>query len=154
MKIVSVIVLVFIATIAFAGDKAPWVDMKDCPICKNVSSEEGLMENMTWEHHLTATGVMTVSTIKPEFHQKFNKAKSAMKELLGKVVSGEKIQVCDYCTSISSLLKEGAKAENVITKASDIMVISSTDEATIAKIHIHAQKTIDFLNAAHAGHNH
>jgi len=154
MRIVSAIILVLIAAVALAGVTAPWVDMKSCPICMNVSSEEGLMENMTWEHHLTATGVMIVSTVKSEFQPQFARAKAEMKKLLGKVVEGEEIQVCGYCTSLSSLLKEGAKAENIVTKASDIMLISSTDEATIGNIHAHAQKTIDFLSAAHAGHDH
>ena len=45
------------------------------------------MENMVWEHHLTATGVMTVSTVKPEFQPQFAQAKARMKELLGKVVA-------------------------------------------------------------------
>ena len=112
------------------------------------------MENMIWEHHLTATGVMTVSTIKPEFQPQFAQAKARMKELLGKVVAGEAIQVCGYCTSIASLLNGGAKAENVVTKVSDIVLISSTDEATIAKIHAHAQKTIDFLEATSGDYNH
>ena len=154
MRIVSVFFFVLMATVAIAGDDAPWVDMKGCPICMNVSSEEGLMENMTWEHHLTATGVMTLSTVKPEFQPQFARAKAGMKELLGKVVAGAEISICGYCTSISSLLKEGAKAENIVTKASDIMLISSTDEAMIAKIHAHAQKTIEFLSATHEGHDH
>jgi hypothetical protein len=154
MKTASVLILILIAIVASAGENAPWVDMKNCPICKNVSSEKGLMENMTWEHHLTATGVMTVSTVKPEFQKAFEQAKARMQELLGQVVAGEKIQVCGYCTSISSLLKEGAKAENVITHAGDIVLISSTDEAMIARIHAHAQKTIDFLKPAHEGHDH
>ncbi|MDH3892159.1 MAG: hypothetical protein OEV49_13860 [candidate division Zixibacteria bacterium] len=154
MKIAATLILLLIATVTFAGDNAPWVDMKDCPICSNVSSEEGLMENMTWEHHLTATGVMTVSTIKPDYQEKFDRAKGRMKEIMGKVVAGEEIQVCGYCTSLSLLLKKGAKADNVTTQASDIMVVSSTDEATIAGIHTHAEKTIAFLGAAHAGHDH
>ena len=154
MRIVSIMVLVFIATVALAGENAPWVDMENCPICMNVSSEEGLMENMTWEHHLTSTGVMTVSTVKPKYQPKFNEAKAGMKELMGKVVAGEKIKVCGYCTSFASLLKAGAKAENIVTKSSDIMLINSTDKATIAKIHAHAKKTIHFLSPSHEGHNH
>ena len=154
MKVVSVIILILIASVAFAGSNAPWVDMKSCPICTNVSSEEGLMENMTWEHHLTATGVMTVSTVKSEFQPQFLRAKAGMKELLGKVVAGDETQVCGYCSSLSSLLKDGAQAENIVTKASDIMLISSTDQTMIARIHAHAQKTIDFLGAAHEGHDH
>mgnify|MGYP001586604766 CR=1 FL=1 len=147
-------VLILVAAVSFAGDKAPWVDMKDCPICMNVSTKEGLMDNMTWEHYLTATGVMIVSTVKPQYQPKFALAKAGMKEMLGKVLAGEDIPVCGYCTSLSSLLKEGAKAENFVTKSSDIMLISSVDEVGIASIHVHAQKTIDFLNSAHKGHDH
>ncbi|MBD3297076.1 MAG: hypothetical protein GF341_00315 [candidate division Zixibacteria bacterium] len=154
MRAVSVVILTLLAVVASAGASGPWVDMDNCPICKNVSSVDGLMENMTWEHHLTATGVMTVSTVKPKFQKQFEGAKARMKETLGKVVKGEAIEVCGYCTSLAALLKTGAKAENVMTVASDIMVVSSTDEATIAKIHDHAQKTIDFLKISHKGHDH
>ena len=145
MRIVSVAILTLFATVAAAGVSGPWVDMDNCPICMNVSSVDGLMENMTWEHHLTATGVMTVSTVKPKFRKQFEGAKARMKETLGKVVEGEAIEVCGYCSSLAALLKTGAKAENVVTAASDIMLISSTDEATITRIHAHAQRTIDFL---------
>ena len=88
------------------------------------------MENMTWEHHLTATGVMTISTVNSEFQPQFARAKAGMKELLGKVVAGEEIQVCGYCSSIASLLKGGAKAENVVTKASDIMLMAPMEWPT------------------------
>ena len=151
MKMISTLILVLLATVAFAGDQAPWVDFQGCPICSNVTHEEGLMENMAWEHHLTASGVMTVSTVKPEFQPQFDRAKAKMKAVLGKVLAGEKIEVCGYCTSLTSLLKDGAKAENIITSASDIMMFSSTDEAMILKIHKHAQKTNDFLESAHKG---
>ncbi len=67
MKKTLILLLLFVIPVVFAAETTPWVDMQNCPICKNVSSEKGLMENMTWEHHLTATGVMTVSTVKPEF---------------------------------------------------------------------------------------
>ena len=154
MRTILVVILTLLAAVASAGANDPWVDMDNCPICKNVSSVDGLMENMTWEHHLTATGVMTVSTIKPQFQKQFEGAKARMKETLGKVVKGEAIDVCGYCISLAALLRTGAKAENVVTAASDIMLVSSTDEATIAKIHAHAQKTIDFLKPSHEGHDH
>lgn len=153
MRIASVLILVLVAAVAFASDNAPWVDMENCPVCKNITAQEGLLENMTWEHHLTATGVMTVSTVKPEFQPQYAKAKAGMQKEIGRVMAGEDIKVCDYCTSISSLMMAGAKTENISTKACDIMLISSTDEAIIAKIHAHAQKTIDFLSAAPAGDN-
>ena len=79
---------------------------------------------------------------------------NSMQELMGKVVAGEEINVCGYCTSVASLIKSGAAVENIVTEGSDIMLISSTDKASIQKIHDHAEKTIAFLKAAHAGHDH
>jgi len=133
---------------AYGGEKAPFVDMLNCPICKNVSNEKGLMENMKWEHHLTATGVMTVSTVKPKYQPQFDRAKAGMKDLVGKVLAGEKMDICSYCTSVTSLLKEGAKSDNFTTHGADVMVISSTDQEMIQKIHAHGQQAIDFVKSA------
>jgi len=154
MKSALVFALTVMAAAAVAGDQTPWVDMESCPICVNVTNEEGLTENMVWEHHLTATGVMTLTTVPPDYQPKFVRAKGRMKEILGKVVAGEAIDVCGYCSSIASLLKSGAKAENIVTSASDILFISATDEVVIKDIQVHGQKTIDFLQVAQDGHDH
>ncbi len=146
------LLLMLVVPAAFGGEEAPFVDMLNCPICKNVSNEKGLMENMTWEHHLTATGIMTVSTVKPEYQPQFDRAKAGMKDLVGKVLAGEKMDICDYCTSITSLLKEGAKADNITTHGADVMVISSTDKEMIQKIRVHGQQAIDFVEGIQEGH--
>jgi hypothetical protein len=152
MKSASVLVLI-IAAAAVAGVQIPWVDMTGCPICVNVSNEEGLTENMIWEHHLTASGAMTVFTVKPDYQEKFERAKGRMKEILGKVVEGEEIEVCGYCTSLATLLKRGAKAENIVTSASDVTLLSATDQTVIKEIREHGQKTIDFIQSSHTGHD-
>ena len=142
--------LLLIAAVAVGGEKSPWVDMFNCPICMNVSSEDGLMENMTWEHHLTATGVMTVSTVKPEYQPHFDRAKAGMKDLVGKVLAGDDMEICGYCTSVTSLLKQGAKVDNITTHGADVMVVSSADKEMIQKIHAHGQQAIDFVKSTQA----
>jgi len=154
MKKTLMLILILISVVANAGENAPWVDMMNCPVCKNVSSEDGLMENMTWEHHLTATGLMTVSTVKPAFQSKFVRAKAGMKKMIDKFMSGEEMDLCEYCTSVTSLLKKGVTSEIITTHGADVMLISSTDKDMIEKIHAHGQKTIDFLNPVHTGHEH
>ena len=154
MKKTFVMILILIASVVNAGDNAPWVDMVNCPICKNVSAEEGLAENMKWEHHLTSTGMMSVFTISPEFQPKFDRAKAGMMEKIGEVLNGEKLDICGYCTSVTSLLKEGVKTDNIITHSGDVTLISSTDEAMIAKIQTHGQKIIKFLSPSHENHKH
>lgn len=148
MKRTIILFLMLLVVGVQAVENAPWVDMVNCPICSNVTAEKGLSENMTWEHHLTATGLMTVFTVNPEFQAQFDRAKAGMKEKIGQVLAGEKLNICSYCTSVTTLLKNGIKSDNVITKGSDVTVLSSTDQAMIDKIHQHGQTTIDFLNSA------
>ena len=151
MKKTIILLMILLAVGVQAGEKAPWVDMVNCPICNNVTAEKGLSQNMNWEHHLTATGMISVFTIKPDFQPKFDRAKAGMLEKIGEVLNGEELKICGYCTSVTTLLKEGAKSENIVTHSGDVFVISSTDEAMIAKIHTHGQTTINFLNSAHNG---
>ena len=145
MKQIVVLMLILLSVVANAGEKAPFVDMVNCPICNNVTAEEGLAENMKWEHHLTSTGMMSVFTINPEFQPQFDRAKAGMVEKIGKVLDGEELDICGYCTSVTSLLKDGLKSENFVTHSGDVTLLSSTDEVMIAKIHTHGQKIIDFL---------
>ncbi len=154
MKKAIVLAILLLAVVVNAGENAPWVDMVNCPICKNVTAEEGLAQNMKWEHHLTSTGMMSIFTIKAEFQPQFDRAKAGMLEKIGKVLDGEKLEICGYCTSVTSLLKDGLKSENFVTHSGDVTLISSTDKAMIAKIHTHGQKIIDFLKPAQEGHKH
>ncbi|KAA3631813.1 MAG: hypothetical protein DWP97_12270 [Calditrichaeota bacterium] len=142
----TIFLLLMLLTAAVQADESkPWVDMINCPICNNVTAEEGLAENMTWEHQLTATGMVSSFTVKPEFMPHFKRAKAGMKEKIDLVMAGDKLDICGYCTSVTDLLKVGVKADNVITKGSDVMVLSSIDAEMIKKIHAHGQATIDFL---------
>ncbi len=144
------LLLMLVAPAAFGGEKAPFVDMLGCPICQNVSNEKGLMENMKWEHHLTGTGVITVSTVKPEYQPQFDRAKAGMLDLVGKVLAGEEMDICSYCTSVTSLVMEGAKVDHITTHGADVMVVSSTEEELIQKIHKHGRQAIDFVKSASA----
>ena len=49
--------LTLTVAVATAGDKA-WFDLENCGMCKNMMAEEGLMENMKWETHAIAAGLM------------------------------------------------------------------------------------------------
>jgi hypothetical protein len=151
---------------ALAGDDVAWMDMENCAMCKNMSAEEGLMENMSFEHHLTAMGMMSMCVVKPGFEEKYAKAAAGMMETQKMMMAGEKVDLCGLCISMGSLMQSGAKVEQIETKGGHVMLMSSSDEAMIAKIHAHGQKTIDYMAKMaekmksgaevdpHAGHNH
>ncbi len=157
---IATTVVALFASVTLAGDTAPWVDVVNCAICSNLSAEEGLLENMKWEYHLTATGAIAASTVKPEFVEKYNRAALNISARIKEVMGGAELSICAYCTSLTGMMKDGATVDKVKTHGSVLLVISSTDDEMIARIRSHGQKTIEFIAefmtapVTHAGHNH
>lgn len=163
------LVLAVVVSAALAQDEAPWVDMYGCAICNNITAEEGLLENMTWEHNRTATGMVTVTTVKPDFTEQYGRAMQNMGVKIGEVMGGAELEICDHCVSVTGMMKDGVSVDKFTTHGGHVMAISSTDEAMIGRIHAHLEKTNSFLDAAkkvnaeseasgaktgHEGHNH
>ncbi|MFQ5608594.1 MAG: hypothetical protein ACE5GA_11665, partial [Candidatus Zixiibacteriota bacterium] len=123
---------------------------------------EGLMENMTCEHHLIGSGFMTITTVNPDYTEAFNRSMDKMKEMGAKLAKGEKANLCGYCVSHGSLMMAGAKIENLETGVGYIMLATSSDPKLVEKIHAHGQRTIDEYATmlklqkedSHEGHDH
>ena len=145
---------------AMAGDTA-WFDLEGCDICKNMTAEEGLMENMTWENHLTADGYFSVTVVTEGYEEKFERSMANMEATGAKMATGEKLHLCGFCQSFGGLYMAGATIENFETVGGHIGMVTSRDPAVIKQIHAHAQKTIDEYammfggeEDSHSGHNH
>lgn len=144
--------------LAAGSDEKPWMDPQNCDMCKSVLQEEGLMQNMHPEHHKIATGMVSVCTVSPDFADAYARAKSGMMETKKRMEAGEEVKLCQFCISMGSLMEAGATMENFTTEGGDVTVLTATDEALIAKIHEHTQKSIDFMakmaEMGHEGHGH
>ena len=154
----STLVVVVLAIVVFplgllsAGEDAPWMDMKNCSMCKNLYEQEGLMDHMTWEHHKISSGMMSITTVAPEYREKYQHAMQGMQETGKRLMSGEKMELCHFCQTMGALMQSGARMENVHTNVGDVMLITSSDPKVVEKIHEHAQKTIEFMEMAHGEH--
>jgi hypothetical protein len=127
-----------------AGTEKPWFDMQNCPICKSMTAETGLMEHMTWNTYLTATGMMGVCNVDPKYKDAYMRANTKMMAVVKDLEAGKDVgPLCGFCTSYTNLMKAGAKSETFPTASGDIMLLTSTDPAVIDQIHTHAQRTID-----------
>ena len=125
-----------------ATEKA-WFDMQNCPLCKAMTAETGLMENMSLDTYTTATGCMGVCTVDPKYKDAHMRATTKMMATLKDLEAGKDVgPLCGYCTSYGALVKAGAKSEMFTTPSGDVMLLTSTDPATITKIHAHAERTI------------
>ena len=158
----TIVALVMVSAVAAqAGDDGPWFDMANCAMCKNLLTEKGLLENMTWENHLIANGALSFTSVTPEYKDAYQQMGKAMEAAGAKLMAGEQLPLCNFCQSYGALMMAGAKAEMVETAGGDIGLITSTDPELVKKIHAHTQRTIDEYNKmfggeaqGHQGHGH
>jgi hypothetical protein len=146
-KILAALAIVAVALVAlptaFAAQGESWFDLEGCSMCKSMSSEKGLMENMEWENHLTTDGMMTVTVVKHGYEEAFERAMTNMEATGAKLMAGEDLYLCGFCTSYGSLHMAGANFENFQTAGGHINLVTSRDPAIIETIHAHGQTTID-----------
>ena len=146
--------------VAEAGDKA-WFDMENCAMCQNLSGEPGLLDHMTWENHVISNGMMSFTSVDPEYQEKYEKAKKNMEATGQKLMSGEQMNLCGSCMSFGGLVMAGVNMEVVNIKAGEVMLMTSTDEALVKKIQDHAKKNSEEYekhfaegDKGHEGHGH
>jgi len=140
--------------LAAAPGATPWFDLENCSMCKNMSSEEGLMEHMEWENHLTTDGMMSITIVAAGYEEAFARSMKNMKATGEKLMTGEKMYLCGFCQSYGGLHMAGANFEHIETKAGTIELVTSHDPAIVKKIHAHGQKTIDEYNKMVAAESH
>lgn len=136
--------VVAVAAFVIADDK-PWFDLEKCSMCTGMMAQEGLMENMTWNHYLTKNGMMTVTTIAEGYREKYDASHKTMMETVEKLKAGEEMYLCGFCTRHGELAQAGVSMEHFSTKAGEVSLMTSTDEKQVEEIRAFAQKTIDEL---------
>ena len=133
------------------GDSA-WLDLENCSMCKSMHAEEGLMENMKWENHKIATGMMSVTVVDPAFEDAYGRSMKAMHEMGQRMHEGEQMPLCGFCKSMGKLMMDGAKMENFDTNGGHVMLITAMDPKVINDIHDHVTKTQDEFAKMTAAH--
>ena len=136
--------VIVVAAFVIADDK-PWFDLEKCAMCTGMMAQEGLMDNMTWDHYLTKNGMMTVGTVADGYQEKYAAMKATMDKTVEKMKAGEEMYLCGFCTRHGELAQAGVNKEHFSTKAGEVSLMTSTDEKQIEEIHAFAQKTIDEL---------
>ena len=162
LSVVTILALLAAVAVVIAGNEGeqPWFDLDNCGMCRHMSSEEGLMEHMDWEHYLISNGWMTVTTVAPEYLEAFERAHTGMGKVVEKMAQGEEVHLCGFCQSYMGLALAGAKIENVKTGAGFIGLVTSSDAAVVAKIQVHAKRTMDEYqkmmeaDGEHGSHDH
>jgi hypothetical protein len=138
MRIQSIAVvagLLFVLGLTFAGE----ADFHNCALCKPLMAEPNLMQNMKWDTKKIATGMVSITTVPPDFEQAYARAHSAMMANVAKLEAGTPMDLCPFCQGMNKLAAAGAKIENIDGAGAHVMVVSSQDPAVIQKIHEHVK---------------
>lgn len=139
------------AGLAVAGDEAPWFDMANCDICKAMLTPEGMLHEIGWQHYLTQSGAMSVTVVPATRSADWATAKGAMMAAGEKMGKGEALELCPFCQSMGGLFTSGkVQMEEFTTIGGDVMLLTSTDPATVGAIHSHFQRTIDEMKKMEA----
>ncbi|HEX9640475.1 MAG TPA: hypothetical protein VGB13_04105 [Candidatus Krumholzibacteria bacterium] len=152
-SILVLLALSLCAGVAVAGEGGAWFDLVNCGMCKNLSATPGMLDAMTWNHYVIDEGMMTVAVVPEQYEEAWHKAKEAMHATGQKMMAGEEMQLCGYCTSFGQILQTGkANMEVVETLAGEVTLVTSGDEATIAMIQEHAKRSMAEMEKMAAMH--
>jgi len=152
------IIVVLAAAAAIAGE-APWFDMDNCAMCKNLSKHEGLLENMSWEQYNISNGIVAVAMVKPDYMKAYRTAHMEMGEVSERLYKGKQLEMCSSCSALGACLMEGASQEYVETSHGDVWIVTSDNKETVAKLQKWSKRNMDEMakmhgDSDHSGHSH
>jgi hypothetical protein len=135
--------MVLTVAVAAAAPSGSWLDLENCAMCKNLTDDQELFANMTWDTRLFANGLVEVTTVPAHFEERFEKLTAKMQDTSAKMMGGEQLPMCGMCMSYGNLMMAGVSMDQMTVDDARISVISSRDPEVVEKIRTHGQKTID-----------
>ena len=142
-RLTMISILVLTAVAASAAPTGGWFDLENCAMCKNLTSDQELFDNMDWDNQLFANGVVEITSVPPHFQERYGKLMAKMQATVAKMQSGEQLPMCNMCMSYGALMMAGATMDQITSGNTHITVISSRDPKVVEKIRRHGQTTID-----------
>jgi hypothetical protein len=133
-------VLLLFSTFAFS-DEDSWFDMENCEFCVTLTEDPHLLANTTWEHHKITNGLVSVTTVKPDFMDAYKKATAKMNEVGKKWEAGEEVKMCNMCKSMGELFALGIITDHIETKHGTVTIMTSTDPEKVARIQAWGDRT-------------
>jgi hypothetical protein len=138
MRIRSIAVLLGLL-LALGVTLAGEADFHNCAVCKPLMAEPNLMQHMKWDTHTIATGMVSITTVHPDYEEAYARAHTAMMAAVAKLEGGAPMDLCPFCQGMTRLMEAGAKIENVEGAGAHVMVVTSQDPAVIQQIHDHVK---------------
>jgi len=127
------------ASVVGADDMA-WFDMQNCAMCKNITSHEGLMENIVWEQHPISNGVVSVTTVPANYLDSYRSCHADMEKTGMKMQSGQAMTMCGSCTALGMCMMKGVGMEYVKTSTGDVWIMTSDKPELVKEVQAWAER--------------
>lgn len=133
--------MALIIPLAIMAQDKPWFDMENCAFCKCLTEDPHLIKNMSWEYHDITDGLLSITTVAPEFKESYLKAQKAMEKIAMEMSSGKTgIATCGHCDYFGKLMVAGARFEMVESGVGYIMLITTDNPEVLKMIHEFGQR--------------
>jgi hypothetical protein len=133
-----------VSGLALAGDEA-WFDMEHCSFCKNLMDDPELLHHMTWEQYNLSNGIISVTTVDPEYVEAFAASSAKMAKVGEELMQGKQMPMCNSCKALGMIMMKGPKSEEVKTKHGEIWMMTSDDPAVVKELQGWAKRNMDEL---------
>jgi hypothetical protein len=151
LVLAAAVVLVVAFSIVQAGDE-PWFDMENCSFCKNLATEPGLLDHMTWEQHNISNGMVSVTWVDEKYMDEYKTAYDNMEKVGKRLEAGEQLPMCQSCMTFGMLMMKGVKQESAKLTHGDVWIVTSDDPAVVKQIQDWATRNMEELKKAHTDH--
>ncbi|HOD66598.1 MAG TPA: hypothetical protein PK186_08945 [candidate division Zixibacteria bacterium] len=123
-------------------DAKPWFDLEKCAFCKQLLSEEGLIDHMHPAYHNLKSGVLWITVVDPEYRDAFKRAGAKMEEVGAEMQkTGEVPYMCGFCSAYGELMMAGAVPECVETEVAEICLMQSDKPELVERLHAFAARS-------------
>jgi hypothetical protein len=141
--LIGLAILMLVVTGWVAAQDKPWFDMENCEMCKNFTGHPGLMDGLDWETLKISSGIMMLSTAKPEQVEAYRKANAACNVLGEKLQTGYQAHLCGSCDAMEMLMMKGAMMEDFETNHGGVMLLTSNDSTVVAELHLYSDRNAE-----------
>ncbi len=129
------LILAFLGAIALAGDQTAWFDMNNCEMCQIWFGDAQMMQAMKWEQHKTKDGMLSITTVAPEYLDKYREADKAASKLGDTLRSGYQATLCGCCSVMGTSMAHGATMEHILTDNGSVLLLTVDKPEVVEEIH-------------------
>jgi len=140
------------------GDGA-WFEPEKCEFCRFLTAEPGLMDAMVWENHEVGDGVLTIAIVPTEFRDAYLRARHAINDLGGQVMSGQidprTLDLCGHCEALVGLMMQGAQMQIVESERAgvEISLLTADDPTLVTRIQEYSDRNDEEMVKYDAAHD-